>query len=250
MTSVIQSVSNYLVPAMGSPSAYVVSETFTSTPFQINFSNISLNGLEFLPSGVIVDNSQSANPVSILIPEFSYNIVCPAGASVMMPYPAPRNHTASITGNGKTTVIFVDYPIIPYSSAASTALIGTSNVNVTNNPLAVSGPLTNTELRAVAVPVSNADISRYDSFEYGTGIYAMSGKTSGVTNIDGTTSILIGLNVKNVGAANGTANYVSLAPGEEIILPITPGYSYTQLIILDGTGTTLLYTAFTRNSLV
>lgn len=111
-----QAVSNLMVPATGNPNAYVLAaQAFTATPFVVSFREISLNGLAFRPSGVIIDNTQSANPVTVLIPEFSFRMSCGAGRTLMLPYPAPIDHSASITGNGTSTIIFVDYPVFPFS---------------------------------------------------------------------------------------------------------------------------------------
>ncbi len=147
MSSLLQNAVNYLVPATGSPNIYSIHETFSATPFAVDFTQIGLNGLPFRPSGVIIDNTRGTGDLSILIPQVSYNIVCKAGASLAMQYPAPVNHSASITGLGDATVIFVDFPIMPFSSAQA------AGTNIPN-PLPVSGPLTNTELRASGVPVT------------------------------------------------------------------------------------------------
>lgn len=148
MSEITQSVSNYLIPATGSPNAFMVRENFSSSPKNINFDNISLSGIPFRPSGVIIDNTANTDPINVLIPELSYQVECPGGASLMMPYPAPMHHTASITGNGTATVIFVDYPLIPYSSNSTGGSVP--------NPLPVTGPLTDAQLRATPVNINGA----------------------------------------------------------------------------------------------
>jgi len=147
MTTGLQAVSNFLVPATGSTNAYVLKETFSSTPKFVNFDNVELDGIPFRPSGVLIDNSQGANTLTVLINEISFRISCPAGEMVQMPYPAPVNHTANITGNGTATVVFVDYPVVPFTTASGGEIA---------DPLPVSGPLTDAELRAAPVPISGA----------------------------------------------------------------------------------------------
>lgn len=114
MAQGLQSVSNYLVPATGSTNAYMVRETFTTDPFTVDFNKIELDGLPFRPYGVIIDNTAGANPLTVIINEMSLALVAAAGKAVHVPFPAPVGCTASITGNGVATVIFVDYPVIPF----------------------------------------------------------------------------------------------------------------------------------------
>lgn len=114
MASGLQSVSNYLVPATGSTNAYMVRENFSATSFLVDFNKQELDGLPFRPYGVIIDNTGGANPVTVTINEMALAIVAPAGKAVHCPFPAPVGCTASITGNGIATVVFVDYPVIPF----------------------------------------------------------------------------------------------------------------------------------------
>lgn len=108
-------VSNYLVPATGSTNAYPLKETFVpGTPKLVDFNSAGLDGIPFRPSGVIIDNSQGVGTLRVLINEISYAMNVPAGGSIQMQYPAPVGHTATITGDGLATVVFVDYPIIPF----------------------------------------------------------------------------------------------------------------------------------------
>lgn len=116
MTTGLQSVTNFLVPATGSTNAYQIRETFTGVPKFIEFNSIELDGQAFRPSGVIADNTQGDGDLVILINEISYRIIVPAGQTLQMPYPAPLNHTVNISGDGDATVLFVDYPVIPYVS--------------------------------------------------------------------------------------------------------------------------------------
>jgi len=114
MAEGIQSVTNFLVPATGSTNAFMIEQTFSATPYFQNFNNVELNGIPFRPSGVIIDNTSGTGDLTVLINELSFAITCPAGLSIQMPYPAPVNHSVNITGLGEATVVFVDYPVVPF----------------------------------------------------------------------------------------------------------------------------------------
>jgi hypothetical protein len=250
---VTQGVSNYLVPATSSPNAYLIRGTFSAAPEIVNFSNISLNGLAFRPSGVIIDNTAGTGSLNILIPEMSFNISCPAGASLNMPYPAPMNHTASITGLGDATVIFVDYPLQPYSSVQASGTVipnplpvtatAPLNVNIsTPNPVPVStNGLTDTELRATPVPVSVPN-----PLPVSGGITNSELRTSTDTfNVSNTSSTTTGNTVAafevsflNSGTANATVAGGPLPPNF-VITYRAPIGAVINPIAYDATGTTL-----------
>lgn len=120
MTSKLQSISNYLVPAAGTTRGFVVREIFDPLkPKYIDFREQGLDGAPFRPSGVFIDNSANAEPLTVVINEFSYAVKAKAGEFMCAPYPAPMQQTVSIIGNGEATVVFVDFPVIPFSSAGS-----------------------------------------------------------------------------------------------------------------------------------
>lgn len=114
MANGLNTVSNYLVPATGSTNAYLVRETFSGTPFAVDFRKVELDGLAFRPYSVLIENTAGSDPVTVTIPEMSLNIVCPAGKTLQFMYPSPTDSSALITGNGLATVIFTDYPMVPY----------------------------------------------------------------------------------------------------------------------------------------
>lgn len=107
---------NYIVPASGTTSGYLVNlKGITNDPSSVNFSQVSQNGLPFTPSGVIVDNTNSSASMIINIVEIGFNIVVPAGKQMGLSYPAPQGHSATFSNSGNpATLIFVDYPVIPY----------------------------------------------------------------------------------------------------------------------------------------
>lgn len=114
-----QPVQNYLVPATGTTHAWRFAKNFLAGEFEvIEFRNIALNGRPFAPSGVLIDNTNGTADCVVTILEYTYNIVCKKGQTLNLPYPAPLEQSVSVTGEGPVTVIFVDYPVLPYSSAA------------------------------------------------------------------------------------------------------------------------------------
>lgn len=110
---------NYMIPAIGTPRGFIQSGTLSATPVSIDFRQISGGGIDgqpFRPSGVYIDNTQGTGPLTIVINEIAYQIICPAGAALNLPYPAPINQSVAITGLGYATVVFTDTPVLPYRS--------------------------------------------------------------------------------------------------------------------------------------
>jgi hypothetical protein len=110
---------NFMIPAVGTPRMYFNSQVFSATPFNIDFSGITggyWDGQPFRPSGVYIDNSAGAGPLTIVINQIAFSITCPAGGYLNLPFPAPVFMTCSIVGNGQATVVFVDVPVMPYRS--------------------------------------------------------------------------------------------------------------------------------------
>lgn len=105
---------NYIVPAAGTTHGHLVSREFDATPHTVDFRNIQLDGLPFIPSGFFADNTRGTGDLVIVINEIAFQIVIPAGEFAMMQYPAPTNQSVSIVGEGKATVVFVDFPVIPF----------------------------------------------------------------------------------------------------------------------------------------
>lgn len=120
MSNGLQSVVNYMMPAVGSPRVFLISQVFDPlTPVYQDFRNVSggaIDGQPFRPSGVLIDNTQGSDIITVRINEMSYQVVCPAGQTLNVPYPAPTEMTTTITGTGQATVVFCDYPVLPYRS--------------------------------------------------------------------------------------------------------------------------------------
>lgn len=116
----LEPLQNYLVPASGTTHGYRFTETMESGKvYEISFRDFQLNGRPFAPSGVLIDNTRGDADVSVIINEVSYRIVCKKGEFLHLPYPAPLQQTVTLQGEGLTTIIFVDYPVLPFSSATN-----------------------------------------------------------------------------------------------------------------------------------
>jgi len=119
MSNGLTQVVNYMIPAVGTPRAYIQSGVLSATPVAIDFRGVdggNIDGQPFRPSGVFIDNTQGAGTLTIVLNEIAYAITCPAGESVNLQFPAPINLSVAITGNGQATIVFVDFPVIPYRS--------------------------------------------------------------------------------------------------------------------------------------
>jgi len=111
----IQSAVNFLVPAAGTTHMFPIYATFQpANPYTVFFDKQGIDGQKFMPSGVFIDNSQGTNPITVTIQEISWSVTCPAGGTLMQPYPAPNSQHAVITGNGVAAVVFVDFPVQPF----------------------------------------------------------------------------------------------------------------------------------------
>lgn len=126
----VQETSNYLVPSSGGTHCVPVSGTWGAQPAVLDWRQFSESSFPFQPQGVFIDNTQNANPLNIAILPLGWNIVCPAGAQLMTPFPAPAAQTAQVTssgGGGVATMMFVDFPVLPFLSAgAGVAGLGVS----------------------------------------------------------------------------------------------------------------------------
>lgn len=101
-------VNNYLVPAVGTPRAFVFNEELFGERV-LEFRSVKLDGENFVPTGVY--SSQNNNAVSITIDQLAnFAIALDAGESFN--YPAPPDQTIRINGSGVCNLIFVNYPII------------------------------------------------------------------------------------------------------------------------------------------
>lgn len=196
-----QTTQNYLVPASGTTHGYVYNSVLSATPQGINFDGLQIDSNPFCPSGVFIDNTQGTGPITININQMGYNIVCPAGTLMATQYPAPNPQAVSITGLGQATLIFVDFPVIPFQVSAN----GASSVTLTNAPVALA-PQNSTPVAASSGNVANAAAVAT--------MPAVAGKTNYVTGIEitGGGATAASLSVATLaGLSGGTLSYVVAA---------------------------------------
>ena len=74
---------NYLVPASGTTTGFVVEGVFTSTPAVQDWRVQELDGEPFVPSGAFMDNSLGIAPLTIFVRGTNFSVSCPQGAAKM-----------------------------------------------------------------------------------------------------------------------------------------------------------------------
>lgn len=156
---------NYLVPAGGATHAVPFVGVFSATPTPIDWRQFRVDEFPFQPQGVFVDNTQGAGPLVINIQPLNWNFTVPAGAVQSGNFPAPNGQSATITGDGQATVIFVDFPVLP--SGNDVTVGNTVNVDIVSpNPVPTSPtvnsggvPYQNTEVPVTVNPFFNNTIT-------------------------------------------------------------------------------------------
>lgn len=201
---------NYSAPSAGFTRACPIQATFTAVPFNIDFKALEGSNLAdtpFRPTGVYIDNTQSVNPLTVLINEINFRIICPAGAALNLPYPAPAYSTASITGNGPASLVFVDYPVQPYSSASGGSSVATTWGTITGtlssqtdlqnalnlkiaNPMTAVGDLIMGSTAGAPVALSIGSAGQVLKVAGGVATWSTLGKSDvGLGNVDNTSDL-------------------------------------------------------------
>ncbi len=103
---------NYLVPLDGTTHTVVANFVASVTPYKINWSSFSNDNFSFWPQGAYVDNSAGIGDLTIKISPIGFTVTIPAGATRVVGWPAPKNQTCEITGNGAVAIFFVNYPVL------------------------------------------------------------------------------------------------------------------------------------------
>lgn len=119
MSEGLQAVTNYLIPPVGIPRCFVHTRTFSAVPDIVDFRTIAggmIDAQPFRPCGLFIDNHLGVGALNVLIVEINYNVHVPAGETLNAQFPAVHNATYSITGDGAATVVFADFPVIPFRS--------------------------------------------------------------------------------------------------------------------------------------
>ena len=164
ISSSVQNAINYLVPSSGGTHAVPIVGVFSAAPYAIDWRQFSIDEFPFQPQGIFIDNSAGVGDLTVTIQPIGWNVTCPSGAVMQSQFPAPDGQTATITGDGQATVVFVDFPVLP--NAGAVQILGTPNVNIAGpSPLPVSAsvnsggvPYQNTEVPVTVTPVQSIGV--------------------------------------------------------------------------------------------
>jgi hypothetical protein len=128
-----QNTTNYLVPSSGSTHAVPISQAWPVQPTFLDWRQFSESSFPFQPQGVFIDNTLNAQPLTINVQPVNWNVTCPANVQMMIPFPAPSGQTMNVSsGGGQATLIFVDFPVLPFQTNPSGSIgsVTTQPVNV------------------------------------------------------------------------------------------------------------------------
>jgi hypothetical protein len=156
----VQDTTNYLVPSSGGTHCVPVTAIWGAQPAVLDWRQFSESSFPFMPQGVFVDNTQNANPLLIQILPLGWNINIPAGVQIMTPFPAPLAQTAQVSssgGGGTATLMFVDFPVLPFQS--STNVGGGTNVTIVGQPITVLPANVASATALSTQPVSNVQLT-------------------------------------------------------------------------------------------
>lgn len=155
----VQETTNYLVPSSGGTHCVPVVGAWGAQPAVLDWRQFSESSFPFMPQGVFIDNTQNANQLTITILPLNWNVVCPPGVQMMTPFPAPLSQTAQVTssgGGGNASMMFVDFPVLPFLSSAS----GVSSVSISGGTVTTSPTVASSATAATqgVQPVSNVEL--------------------------------------------------------------------------------------------
>lgn len=130
---------NYLVPASGRVHGAKYSNNFGSVTSEdvINWGTYKINNFPFIPQGAFINNTEGTDDLTIIIEEIDYKILVPAGIAKQAQFPAIEKSTFTISAQGKVSIFFVDFPVLPDSGLVN---IG-NQVSVNLSGFSFSGSL-------------------------------------------------------------------------------------------------------------
>lgn len=155
----VQETTNYLVPSSGGTHCVPVTGVWTAQPAILDWRQFSESSFPFQPQGVFIDNTQNANALIINILPLNWNVVCPPLSQMMTPFPAPSGQTAQVSsagGGGTATMMFVDFPVLPFISSA--AGVGGAVVTIAGQPITVLPANVASAVALSTQPVSNVEL--------------------------------------------------------------------------------------------
>src|SRR2546423_9970958 len=116
----IQPSTNYLVPSSGGTHIVPLSGVLSAAAAVIDWQQFSEESFAFQPQGVYIDNSAGIAPVVLQILAGGtqgtaiWTVTCPTGKVLHTPFPAPNGRVHKITGNGQVSIVYADFPVLPY----------------------------------------------------------------------------------------------------------------------------------------
>lgn len=117
----VQETTNYLVPSSGGTHCIPFTGALAAgVPATIDWRQFNTDSFAFQPQGAYIDNSGSGNSVTIEIfaggptGALIWTITVPAGKVMHTPFPAPNGQSHIISGNGPLTIVYADFPVLPF----------------------------------------------------------------------------------------------------------------------------------------
>lgn len=214
-----------------------------ATAQEIDLSQLIENGWMDYISGVYVDNISNTGDLTLVCNGTNQNFFIPAGYSgyYNLLLPNPPKVTITSTANASVTFQWYNVPVFPIIIPGPNAVGPTANVNIASvggtpvtDPLPVSGPLTDTELRASAVSVTINGVAYTNR-----SIANLSGASEQLMAANAARRILIvqnvaanpmAINLTGGAAALNTAGSINIPAGGSITLDNFPPTSAINII--------------------
>lgn len=119
-----QPTTNYLVPSSGNTNCVPLSGNLNAgppaVPVNLDWTQFNVESMPFQPQGVWIDNS--AGTAELVLQIFTkqggalvWTEKVKAGDVRAFPFPAPNGQFHVITGGGNVSLVFVDFPVLPYT---------------------------------------------------------------------------------------------------------------------------------------
>lgn len=113
MAARIVATQNYLVPANGKTGAYIWQETLVAgIDYTIDFRDVNLDGQEFWPYGVYINNYYGTAICEIHFDQLGITHLTGQGMGNAQAYPGVVDQSVTIRGEGPVYLVFVNYPIV------------------------------------------------------------------------------------------------------------------------------------------
>jgi hypothetical protein len=113
----MQETTNYLVPSSGGTHAVPVEGVLSAAAVELDWRNFNVEGFAFQPQGAYIDNSAGTGPLTLAVFAGStliWTVVVDTGYVMHANFPAPNGQVHEITGLGQATIVFVDFPVLPF----------------------------------------------------------------------------------------------------------------------------------------